>query len=160
MSHSILSKFILLSLFLLIGSLFSQNPATLEYTAEDTAEGTLEPEESAQIEFGVKNNLLNGKIHSTLSVYQLEKQNIAIPNNNGVMRQVGDQRSRGLEFEVQAQMLAKCASIFADIYTDAEMTDFAETVTIGVDPMGMPIMRILNRSGNQAAVAPQPIVNI
>ncbi|MBN2089590.1 TonB-dependent receptor [candidate division KSB1 bacterium] len=123
------------------------------------AEGALEPEESAQIEFGMKNNLLNGKIRSTFVIYQLKKQNITIPDNNGFMRQVGDQRSRGLEFEVHAQMTAKCASIFAYSYTDAEMTDFAETVTIGMDQMGIPITSTMDRTGNKASFAPQHIVN-
>ncbi len=123
------------------------------------AEGNPEPEKSAQVEAGIKNSWLKGKIRSTLSVYQLEKQNIAIPDKNGFTRQVGNQRARGVEMEVHAQMTAKCASIFAYAYTDAELTDFAEVITVGVDPMGIPVTRTIDRSGNKAGFAPQHIVN-
>jgi iron complex outermembrane recepter protein len=123
------------------------------------ADGNLGPEQSQQVELGLKNVWLNGKIRSAISLYQLEKENIAIPDKNGFAQQVGSQMSKGVEFEVQAQMAMQCASIFSYAFTNAEMTEFAESVTVGQDEMGYPIMAIVDRSGNESAFAPQHIIN-
>ncbi len=123
------------------------------------SDGKLEPEKSSQIELGMKNIWLNNKIYSTLSIYQIDKNDIAIPDKNGFMQQVGSQRSNGVEFEVQAQMSERCASIFSYAYTNAEMTEFAESVIIGVDNMGIPVSATVDRSGNQASFAPRHILN-
>ncbi len=94
-------------------------------------DGSLEPEISRKIESGIKHNWFSGKIRSTLAVYQLEKQDMAIPDKNGFIQQTGSQRSRGIEFEVQAQMTERCASTFSYAYTETEMTEFAEPLVTG-----------------------------
>ena len=139
---------------------FYANAAQAFALPSPRADGKLEPEESAQVEMGLKNKWLNGKIHSSIAVYQLDKKNIAIPDKNGFTRQVGSQQSRGVEFEVQAQMTPQCASIFSYAFTNAELTDFAESVPIGQDvTTGQPIYAVVDRSGNESAFAPQHIIN-
>lgn len=121
--------------------------------------GNLEAEESNQIELGIKKNWLDGKIRSTVSVYQLKKDNIAIPDRNGFSKQIGSQESRGIEIEFTGQMTDRCASLFSYSYTDATLTEFSEMINVGIDGSGNPILMYLDHSGNTSAFAPKHIVN-
>ncbi len=121
--------------------------------------GALDPEESFQVEAGIKQSFLKGKIKSSLAVYSLEKKNIAVPDRTGLTKQAGSQKSQGLEFEVTAQMTKHCASIFTYAYTDAEMTDYSEMLIVGYDEIGYPQYMYTDRSGNKATFAPEHILN-
>jgi TonB-dependent siderophore receptor len=121
--------------------------------------GNLEAEESNQVEMGLKKNWLDGKIRTTVSAFQLKKENIAIPDRNGISKQIGSQESKGIEIEFSGQMTEKCASIFSYAYTDAKLTEFSELVNIGVDELGKPILRYFDYSNNASAFAPKHIVN-
>lgn len=115
--------------------------------------GTPEPEESVQIELGAKLRFNEGRINTSLALFNLEKGNIAIPDQTGVFRQIGDQRSRGVELEVVAQPLNNVFSSLSYAFTKAELTDFSEDAdpTQGVF--------VIDRSGNTAPFAPKHIVN-
>ena len=52
------------------------------------------PEESTQYELGLKTVV--GRLEGSLAFYRLERENIAIPDETGVTRQVGDQRTQGV----------------------------------------------------------------
>lgn len=122
-------------------------------------DGALEPEKSKQIETGLKSQWYNRKIKSIISIYRLDKEDIAIPSQNGFIEQIGTQRSQGIEFEVYAQMTDHCASIFSYAYTETEMINFSENVVIEQDSLGYPITTYIDRSGNEAAFAPKHMVN-
>jgi iron complex outermembrane recepter protein len=121
--------------------------------------GEPEPEKSRQFEIGLKRDWLGGKIRSTLAVYDLRKENISIPVQGGLSQQSGDQRSRGIELDVAAQMTENCATLFSYTYTDAELTSFAERVTVGMDQAGNPLTMVVDRSGNDPAFVPTHMVN-
>lgn len=121
-------------------------------------DGLRDPEKSRQAEAGLKNSWLGNRIHSTLAVYRIEKENIAIPDKNGLARQIGSQLSRGIEFEVQARMTQHCASIFSYAYTETELTRFHENVPVGQDEYGGTIYMLIDRSGNEAAFAPRHMI--
>ncbi len=121
--------------------------------------GEPEPEKSRQFEIGVKREWLGGKIRSTLAAYDLRKENISIPVQGGLSQQSGDQRSRGIELDVAAQMTENCASLFSYTYTDAELTSFAERVTVGTDVTGAPLTMVVDRSGNVPAFVPTHMIN-
>jgi iron complex outermembrane receptor protein len=121
--------------------------------------GNPEAEKSKQIELGLKRNWFNGKIRSTVAFYSLEKENIAIPVGMGLSKQIGSQRSRGVEFEVTGQMSEKCASLFSYSYTDAILTKFAELKVVGVDDLGYPVTGYFDRTGNTASFAPAHMFN-
>ncbi len=121
--------------------------------------GSLDPEESFQVEAGIKQSFLKGKIKSSLAVYSLKKKNMAIPDQTRLIKQTGTQKSQGVELEVTAQMTKHCASIFSYAYTDAKMTEFSKMETIGQDDWGMPIEMNVDYTDNQAKFAPKHIVN-
>ncbi|MDX1502393.1 MAG: TonB-dependent siderophore receptor, partial [Thermoanaerobaculia bacterium] len=116
-----------------------------------------EPEESRQLEAGLRRTLQNGRGRLTLAVYELERDNIAIPDDNGFTQQVGDQRSRGVELELVGELPGGVRSTLAYSYNDAELTRFAESVLVGFFP---PTFATVDRSGNTAAFAPEHLLNV
>lgn len=119
--------------------------------------GEREPEESEQIEAGVKANLWGGKAQATLAVYDLERENVAIPDRTGITRQTGNQQSRGVELELAAEPLPRLRTFFSYAYTDAELTRFSELVFLGPIP---PFFAVIDRSGNTPSFAPEHIANL
>jgi len=102
--------------------------------------GDRKAEESQQVEVGVKRDIDDGRASLSLAAYQLQKDNIAIPDTTGVTREQGDQRSRGLEVEAQVRLKPRWFAFLTYAYTDAELTEFREQTIFGV----------LDRSGNRA----------
>ena len=82
------------------------------------------PEIGEQLEAGVKADLLEDRLSATLAVFQVTKQNIvtANPADPNFSIQVGEARSRGVEFEMNGR-LAPGWNIFGGVaWTDAEVT--------------------------------------
>ena len=122
--------------------------------------GDRKAEESQQVEVGVKRDIDDGRASLSLAAYQLQKNNIAIPDLTGVTREQGDQRSRGLELEAQVRLKPRWFAFLTYAYTDAELTEFREQAVIGVSDVGQPIFGVLDRSGNRAPFVPDHTVTM
>jgi outer membrane receptor protein involved in Fe transport len=123
--------------------------------------GDLEPEESTGYEAGAKKKFLGDKVHTTLALYELKRKNLPIPDDTGVIQQAGDQRSRGVELEIAAEPMPRLRAFLTYAYTDAELTEFAERVIVGFDPVtGQPIQATVDRTGNTPAFVPDNLLNI
>jgi len=116
--------------------------------------GPRAPEESTQLEGGVKLSFLEGKGYASAAVYQLERENIAIPDSTGLTRQSGSQRSRGFELELSAEPRPGWSVRAAYAFTSAELTSFAEIVPL---PQGF---IVLDHSGHVPAFAPRHIASL
>jgi iron complex outermembrane receptor protein len=134
-----------LSIYFNVGQAFAP-PSTL--TAENR-----EPEESTQFEGGLKKIFMEGNASATFAVYRIKKENIAIPDDNGVTRQTGDQESKGFEFELAVTNMKPVTAFFNYAYNDSELTSFAELVFTPIGPIRF------DRSGNRTAFAPKHIMN-
>lgn len=119
--------------------------------------GEREPEESTQGEVGVKADLLGGRLQTSVALFQLERENVGIPDDNGFTQQTGSRRSRGLELDVAARLAARTRAHFAYAYTDSELTEFAERVQVSAFP---PIFFTFDRSGNDPAFAPEHLARL
>jgi len=115
--------------------------------------GPRAPEESSEVEGGVKLSFLAGKGYAGAAVYQLERENIAVPDSTGLSRQSGSQRSRGFELEVSAEPRAGLGVRVHYAFTSAELTSFSEIVQLGQGFL------VLDRSGNVPAFAPRHIAS-
>ncbi len=135
-----------LSLYFNAGQAFAP-PSTLVV-------GDRKPEESTQYEAGFKHDFQKGKLVTTLAVYHIEKENIAIPDVTRVTRQNGDQRSKGVELEVRGNPNPRWNLALAYAFNDSELTKFAELVFTGQGSVSV------DRSGNTPAFAPQHILNL
>ena len=119
--------------------------------------GEVLPEESRQFELGVKKRFLDGQMRTTFAVYQLERENIAISDDNGFTQQQGDQRSRGFEFELAAEPVPLLRTFFSYSYIDAELTNFAEKIIFGPGPNDF---FVVDRTGNTPAFVPEHLANL
>ena len=119
--------------------------------------GELAPERGTQYEGGVKKRFSAWKAETVFAVYQLERDNIPIPDDNGFTQQAGDQRSRGLEIDFAAQPTSSFRAFWSYAYNDAELTSFAERLQISLEP---PAFITLDRSGNKPAFAPAQVMNL
>jgi TonB-dependent siderophore receptor len=113
--------------------------------------GPRDPEESTQIEGGVKLAFLDGKGYASAAVYRLERENVAIPDSTGLTRQSGSQRSQGFEIELSTEPKKGWSVRAHYAFNDAELTEFAELVQTEQG------FFVLDRSGNVPAFAPRHI---
>lgn len=82
---------------------FAPNFAARTRTGEQ-----FEPTVGTLFEGGIKQSFLNNRVLATLALYQLERGNVLVPDPNDptfiFSIQTGEQRSRGLEIEVNGQV--------------------------------------------------------
>lgn len=117
--------------------------------------GPREPEKSRQAEVGAKLSLPGGKAFASVALYHLERDNIAVPDSTGLSRQTGNQRSRGVELDLQAQPFSDWVTTASYAYTDAELSSFTELV-----PLDPPNFVVIDRSGNRAPLAPRHMFSL
>ncbi len=149
----------------LAGVVYSPVPAVSVYASGGTAFGApstqvygpREPETSRQFEVGTKVSFLGGKARAGIAAYDLKRENIAIPDSSGLLRQNGDQSSRGVEMDLTAELPKDFSATFAYGWNDSELTRFAESIQVALDP---PAFAVVDRSGNTPAFAPRHILNL
>ena len=142
------------------GIVFSPRPRLSLYVSGGTAfappstqvVGPRDPEKSRQLEAGVKGTFLEGKGYAALAVYNLERDNIAIPDSTGLTRQSGDQRSRGFELDFSAELAPGWVTHASYAFTDAELRSFAELVQLQTPPF----FAVIDHSGNRPGVCSPP----
>ncbi|MBD2774188.1 TonB-dependent siderophore receptor [Iningainema sp. BLCCT55] len=82
-----------------------------------------EPERGTQYEVGVKADL-SSRLSAILAFYEITKSNVRTndPSNPLFSIQTGEQRSRGIEFDITGEILPGWNLIAAAAYTDARIT--------------------------------------
>ncbi|MEW6496030.1 MAG: TonB-dependent siderophore receptor, partial [Cyanobacteriota bacterium] len=106
-------------------SLYASYSRSFRPNEETTFGGSLlEPERGTQYEVGVKADLLDGRLSTTLSFYQIKKTNVATVdiNNPDFVIASGEQRSQGVELDIAGEILPNWKIIASYAYTDAEVT--------------------------------------
>ena len=83
-----------------------------------------DPERSTQYEVGIKADL-NNQISTTLSLFHLERTNVAeqAPNDPLGFQQTGKQRSQGIELSVVGEILPGWNILTSYAFTDTEITE-------------------------------------
>ncbi len=149
----------------LAGLVYSPTPSVSVYASGGSAFGApstqvygpREPETSRQFEVGTKVSFLGGKARAGIAAYDLKRENIAIPDSSGLLRQNGDQKSRGVEMDLSADLPQNFSATLAYAWNDAELTRFSESLQIALDP---PAFAVVDRSGNTPAFAPRHLLNL
>jgi outer membrane receptor protein involved in Fe transport len=106
------------------------------------------PETSSQVEAGVK--LQGENWFCQASVYQLERDDIAIPESTGLFSRNGSQESVGAEIELQGELAPGLRVLLAYGYLDSELDSFAEFM----GPF------LVDQSGNTAPFAPEHTLRV
>jgi len=99
-----------------------------------------EPETGKQYEAGIKTDLDRGRIRTTLSVYELTRDNVLVPFPQfpGTQIQTGQQRSRGIEADVAVRLTDRWNLTAAYAYTDVEVREDTNPLLIGDSPISVP----------------------
>jgi iron complex outermembrane recepter protein len=86
---------------------------------------TFEPTRGTQYELGVKTDLLENRLSATLAAYYLTKTNVTTsdPIDPDFSIQTGEQRSQGIELDVNGEILPGWNVTAAYAFTDAEVTE-------------------------------------
>ncbi|MDB6165031.1 MAG: TonB-dependent siderophore receptor, partial [Lacunisphaera sp.] len=109
------------------------------------------PETAQQYEAGIKTDLFNGKLNLTAAVYDITKQNVlesAVPtitsaDGSTVQRLIGEQESKGVEFEATYQPIPNWQLQLGYTYIDARIKATTTTSDIGAILTNVP-----HNSGN------------
>ncbi len=85
---------------------------------------TLDPEEGEQFELGVKRSWMDGRVSTSLALFDITKQNVNTtdPDNPLFVIQTGEQSSRGVELDFAGAPMPGWDVIFSAAYIDAEVT--------------------------------------
>ena len=84
-----------------------------------------DPERGTAYEVGVKTEIIPNRLFSTLALYDTTLSNVTTSDldNPGFRVQTGEQRSRGIELDVQGEILPGWNIFAGYAYTDAEVTE-------------------------------------
>jgi len=98
------------------------NPNFFSVSADGSA---FDPEESEQFEAGVKLELVNDKLTSTIAVYDITKENVLTtdPANPEYSILTGEQKSRGAEFDLIGTPIPGWNIVASYAYTDAYVSE-------------------------------------
>ena len=105
---------------------YAESTSSFQNIGLTTADGdVLDPERARQFEVGAKGEWLGGKLLTTVALFQIEKSDVAAsdPNNPFFSINGGDQRSRGVEFDVGGEPLPGWRLIANYAYIDARVTN-------------------------------------
>jgi iron complex outermembrane receptor protein len=91
------------------------------------------PETGEQFETGVKFDFLQRRLSATAAVFQITKANVLAtdPNDPRNTVQIGKQRSRGFEFDVNVQPVSGWNTILTYAFTDAVITEDTTRNAVG-----------------------------
>ncbi|WP_138500709.1 TonB-dependent siderophore receptor [Nostoc sp. PA-18-2419] len=105
-------------------SFYASYSRSFDLGASAFGTGLPEPERGTQYEIGVKADLTN-RLAATLAFYDLTRTNLPTsdPNDPRLTILVGEQRSRGIEFDISGEILPGWNIIGGYAYTDAIITE-------------------------------------
>ena len=112
-------------------SLYASYSKSFFQAAGTTGRAPAEPERGTQYEVGIKADL-SSRLTATLAFYDLTRTNLPTPDPNNPLFtiQVGEQRSRGIEFDITGEILPGWNIIAGYALTDAQITE-DNTFTVG-----------------------------
>jgi len=133
-----------------VGLLYQVTPAVSLYgsysqsfrpnTERTTTGQILDPQRGKGYEFGVKSELLNGKLLATLAYFDVTKQNVPVGDPNDPLASIasGEQRSSGIEVDVTGEVSPGWKIIAAYANTNGRVTADSDPTLVGKKLYGVP----------------------
>ncbi len=108
-----------------------------QYGASITGE-RFDPVEAIDYEGGLKKSWFNNHLNTTLSVYQITKENILVgdPENPNFSIQLGEVQSKGIEFDMQGQITPALNVVLNYANTNVEITEDTNPDRVGLRVSG------------------------
>ncbi|MBD2555035.1 TonB-dependent siderophore receptor [Limnothrix sp. FACHB-708] len=122
-------------------SLFANYSQSFRPTTSTGADGSiLKPEEGEGFEVGVKTELFDRRLLATLTYFDITKQNVPVTDPDNLLFSVssGEQRNRGLEFDLIGELLPGWKILGSYAYIDSEVTEDTNESLIGNRLYGIP----------------------
>ena len=116
--------------------------------------GRVSPKRASRSRWGRSCSSWSGKAFLGGSVYALKRDNIAIPDSTGFLKQVGDQKSQGFELDFTAEPAKGFVTYASYAFTDSELTEFADSVQTQTGIL------VFDRSGNTPPFVPKHLLNV
>lgn len=114
----------------------------------DAAGRSFDPEEGIGHEIGIKSELFDDRLSSTLAAFHIEKKNVlALDPGTDTSRAMGKARSQGFDLQVAGQVTDAVRVIGAFAYIDAEVTEGDKVI-----PTGSRILGVAKHSGSLLGV--------
>jgi iron complex outermembrane receptor protein len=114
----------------------------------DAAGKSFDPEEGVGYEAGIKSELFDDRLSTTLAAFHIEKENVlALDPGTDTSRAVGKARSQGIDMQFTGQLSDAIRVIGAYAYIDAEVTKGDRTI-----PTGSRILGVAKHSGSLLSV--------
>ena len=101
---------------------------------------SFDPLESNNIEFGAKGEFFTGKLTMNASIYQITQKNLLLqdPNDESVLVERGEQRSRGFEWDLNGYILPNFQVSASYAFIDAEIVEDDDPALVGERIGGAP----------------------
>ena len=110
-------------------------PQSASAINDPLAGGPFDPLESNMIEFGAKTDWIEGRLGVSVAVYDLTQTGTLFPandvNNPELLRQIGEEQSRGIEFDVTGRISSNWSIVASAAYIKATITESDEEAEIG-----------------------------
>ncbi len=93
---------------------------------------------ATDIEGGLKKSWFDGKLNTSLTVFQITKDNILVadPEDNNFSIQIGQVQSKGLEFDLQGQITPELNMVLNYSNTNVEVTEDSNPLLVGTKVSG------------------------
>ncbi|WP_205942384.1 TonB-dependent receptor [Pedobacter sp. SYP-B3415] len=118
------------------------NPQTAANLANPNAGGPFDPVTSEMIEFGAKSSWFDDRLSITTSVYQIEQNNTLYNANDAsnpdLLRQIGKERARGVEFDITGRILPNWSILASYAYNDARIVESLVPGELGLQKPNAP----------------------
>lgn len=123
---------------------FSYGRSFVPNIGHSTTTAVFSAEEGEQFEVGIKQDLVRDRLSATLCAFDLTRSNIltADPSNPNNLIQTGEQRSRGIEFDLAGEIRPGWRVIASYAY------DETEVVSDTTFPVGQPLSNVPRHSGS------------
>ncbi|MDO6738908.1 TonB-dependent receptor [Wenyingzhuangia sp. 2_MG-2023] len=129
LSFDILSNFTVYGLY---------DQAFTPQTGASKTNETFDPEIATDIEGGLKKTWFDGKLNTSLTVFQITKDNILVtdPEDANFSVQIGQVQSKGLEFDLQGQITPELNMVLNYSNTNVEVTKDSDPTIVGTKVAG------------------------
>ncbi|MBT1709853.1 TonB-dependent siderophore receptor [Fulvivirgaceae bacterium PWU5] len=111
------------------------NPQTASSISNPNAGGPFDPLTSKMYEVGAKSEWFEKQLSMTVAVYQIEQQGTLLnandPGNPELLRQIGEDRSRGIELDILGHILPHWSILTTYSYNDASITESFNEAEVG-----------------------------
>jgi iron complex outermembrane receptor protein len=122
-----------LSFYYLHDKTFTPQAGTTTPAANGTGSVAVDPKTGTLQEAGFKKDWLEGRWNTTLSVYTIKRAGVlaADPNNTTYYTQIGESRSKGIDFDLKGRIFKGLNAVINYAYNDSEIINDVNPALIG-----------------------------